>query len=95
MDYSKVADIICPVLSCKDCNADRINLDPYSQSNAFDELGYSMLRCLRAQGLPASFCVLQDANIFPDIKRKNVKKLFHRYFESEFGTQEFISIEEE
>jgi pre-rRNA-processing protein TSR1 len=47
MDYCKVADIICPVLSCKDCNAERINLDPYNESKAFDEFGYRMLSCLR------------------------------------------------
>lgn len=40
MDACKVADIICPILSCKDCNTNQINLDPYSNANAFDTFGY-------------------------------------------------------
>jgi len=48
MDACKVADIICPVLSCKDCQTNQINLDPYSNANAFDAFGYSLLSNLRA-----------------------------------------------
>jgi pyruvate dehydrogenase E1 component beta subunit/pre-rRNA-processing protein TSR1 len=59
MDFAKVADIVCPILSCSACEVDKVNLDPYTHANAFDEFGYRMLSCLRAQGLPASMCLLQ------------------------------------
>jgi pre-rRNA-processing protein TSR1 len=47
LDYGKVADIICPVLSCKDCKVDKLNLDPYIESNAYDDIGYNLLSLLR------------------------------------------------
>ena len=36
IDYCKTADIICPILSCKDCNVDGLNLNPYENAKAFD-----------------------------------------------------------
>lgn len=36
LDYCKAADIICPILSCKNCNLDGLALDPVNNANAFD-----------------------------------------------------------
>ena len=47
LDYCKVADIVCPILSCRDCEVDKINLDPHGSARAFDDFGYRMLSCLR------------------------------------------------
>jgi pyruvate dehydrogenase E1 component beta subunit/pre-rRNA-processing protein TSR1 len=40
LDFCKVADIICPILSCKDCDVEKVALDPYDNSHSFDELAY-------------------------------------------------------
>ncbi|EAR91270.3 carboxy-terminal domain transketolase (macronuclear) [Tetrahymena thermophila SB210] len=94
MDFCKIADIVCPVLSCKDANLEKLNLDPYNNANAFDEWGYKILSALRLQGLPSTISVLQDVNTIPQGKQKDVKKLFQRYFASEFEDH-FVSIENE
>lgn len=47
LDFCKVADIVCPVLSCKDTNLEKLNLDPYNNANAFDDWGYKVLSALR------------------------------------------------
>jgi pre-rRNA-processing protein TSR1 len=39
MDVCKVADIIIPLLSCKLCEVNQINQNPFEKANAFDELG--------------------------------------------------------
>jgi len=58
LDYCKVADVICPILSCKNCDVDKVALDPYYSSNSFDDLAYKTLSCLRVQGLPSILCLL-------------------------------------
>ncbi|EGR34439.1 ribosome biogenesis protein, putative [Ichthyophthirius multifiliis] len=95
LDYCKVADIICPVLSCKDTNLEKLNLDPYNNANAFSDWGYKILSALKIQGLPSTVQVLQNIASIPQNKQKEVKKLFQRYFMSEFQPESFISIENE
>ncbi|CAK68130.1 unnamed protein product (macronuclear) [Paramecium tetraurelia] len=84
LDACKVADIVCPVLSCRDCNTNTISLDPHSNANAFDEQGYKLLSNLRAQGLVQQVCYIQDLDEISQSKKSVVRKLFSRYFESEF-----------
>lgn len=94
LDFCKIADIVCPVLSCRDTNIEKLNLDPYNNANAFDEWGYKMLSALRVQGIPSTISVLQDIESIPAARQKEVKKLFQRYFVSEFE-EHFASIEGE
>ncbi len=68
LDFCKVADIICPILSCKNVNLDNLNLDPYNNANAFSDWGYKVLQALKVQGLPALVSVLQDVNLIPQGK---------------------------
>ena len=42
-----MADIVCPILSCKDCDVEGVNQNPYEKSNSFDDLAYYTLKCLR------------------------------------------------
>ena len=81
-------------------------LDPFEYAKAFDELGYKMLSSLRAQGLPNVIGVLQDLELIASSKQSavnyiiwlffnnlKVKKLFQRFFESEFTQEEkFVAL---
>ena len=40
LDFCKVADIVCPILSCRDCDVENVALNPYEKSNSFDDFGY-------------------------------------------------------
>ena len=59
MDLAKCADIICPVLSCKSTNTQGMNLDPYIEGKAFDEIGYMILNMLRGFGVPTTVSIIQ------------------------------------
>ena len=58
MDFAKVADIICPIMSCKDCEIENVSLNPYEKSHSFDDLAYLTLKCLRIQSFPTQLCLL-------------------------------------
>ena len=47
LDIGKVADIIVVAMSCKKSNLQDVKLDPYSSSNAIDEVGYKSLSLLK------------------------------------------------
>jgi pre-rRNA-processing protein TSR1 len=85
MDISKVADILLFVLSCKDADIAKIRDDPDEFANAIDEEGYKLLNVLRVQGIPPSIGLLQHIEMVPQKKKNQVKKLFNRYFTSEFS----------
>ena len=72
MDCCKVADIVCIVLSCKDVEQATVLLDPFEHAKAFDEFGYHMLTCMRAQGLPTVVGVLQDLELVNAGKQASV-----------------------
>jgi len=72
LDYCKAADIICAVLSCKNADQSNILLNPFENAKAFDELGYAMLTCLRAQGFPTMVGVLQDLELINTGKQSQV-----------------------
>ena len=36
LDYAKVADLIVPVLSCKEANIEGMALNPFNNAKAFD-----------------------------------------------------------
>jgi len=92
LDYCKVADIVCVIQSCKEAEQSTLLLDPFEHAKAFDELGYQMLTCLRAQGLPTVVGVLQDLELINVNKQNQVKKIYQRFFESELGEEKFISL---
>lgn len=69
LDYCKVADVVCIVLSCKDADTKSLTLDPHLYAKAFDELGYEMLEYLRAQGVPTILNVMQDIDLHHEGKR--------------------------
>lgn len=85
MDISKVADILLFVLSCKEADLAKIRDDPDEFANAIDEEGYKLLNVLRVQGIPPSIGLLQHIEMIPHKKKNQVKKLFNRYFTSEFS----------
>ena len=89
-----MADIICPVLSCKDCKIDGLIKDPHLNAKAFDEEGYRLLTALRIQGISKMTGIIQDLQEIPQNKQSLVKKFFQRYFESELGTDDkYITFE--
>jgi len=85
-----VADIVCPVLSCKGCSLEGMNLNPFENAKAFDRDSYELITCMKAQGLPQTVCILQDLETIPQKKAAQVKNLFHRFFTSEFDKNDRI-----
>ena len=83
LDWGKVLDCVVAVFSCRNIDISKAKLDP-STCPAFDEVGYSLLTLLRTQGLPPVIGVLQHLETNPTKKQKDIKKLFSRYYESEF-----------
>jgi hypothetical protein len=84
MDIGKLADIILMVMSCKQTDASKITQDPDQYSGAIDEQGYKALALLRSQGMVNLIGVLQHLEYASSKKQPQIKKLFKRYFESEF-----------
>jgi hypothetical protein len=84
LDIGKVADIILMVMSCKQTNASKITNDPDQYSGAIDDTGYKALALLRSQGMVNLIGVLQHLEHASSKKQPQIKKLFKRYFESEF-----------
>ena len=71
------------VSGCQDVNTKELSKDP-SQSNLIDEQGYKILTSIRHQGLTNVIGVLSGLTDIKTKKQNDVKKLFQRYFESEF-----------
>jgi pre-rRNA-processing protein TSR1 len=93
LDYCKVADVVGVVLSCKNVEQNTLVLDPFEHAKAFDEFGYQMLSCMRTQGEPACIGILQDLEVVNPAKQPTVKKIFQRFFESEFSeSHKFVSL---
>lgn len=69
LDFAKVADIICPVLSCKDCKIEGLIKDPHSNAKAFDDEGYKLLTSLRIQGISKMAGIIQDLDVIPSAKQ--------------------------
>lgn len=63
MDVIKCADIICPVLSCRSTDTQKMSLDPHEKGGAFDEIGYIMVNMIRSMGTPAIIGIIQDLNL--------------------------------
>jgi hypothetical protein len=59
-------------------------MDPDQYSGAIDEQGYKALGLLRSQGMVSLIGVLQHLEFASSKKQPQIKKLFNRYFESEF-----------
>ena len=86
LDACKVADVLLLVFSCKNADLSRAKLDPFSCS-AYDGLAYEFLTAIRTQGMPKVVGVLQGLSDHTPNKQKDMKKLYNRYFESEFPDQ--------
>jgi pre-rRNA-processing protein TSR1 len=87
LDNGKVADVILLVMSTKGTDLKNLRYDPDQFANAIDLQGYRNLQLLRNQGLPNLLGVLQHLETLPSKKQPQVKKLFSRYFVSEFTDQ--------
>lgn len=85
LDISKVADIILFSISCTKADVEKVKDDPDIHANAIDETGYKILSALRTQGIPSSIGILEHIESIPAKKRNMIKKLFNRYFVSEFS----------
>ena len=81
---SKVFDLVLVVMSCIDTEVEGLKVDPDKYSNAIDETGYKALGLLRSQGMPSLIGVLQHLEKVSSKKQPQIKKLFLRYFTSEF-----------
>lgn len=93
LQVGKIADLILVVMSCSDSDVKGVKMDPDRFSNAIDEVGYKALGLLRSQGLPALVGVLQHLERQQSKKQPQLKKLFQRYFESEFTNQhKFLNV---
>lgn len=75
LDFAKIADIICPVLSCKDCVIDGLIKDPHSNARSFDDEGYKLLTSLRIQGISKMAGIIQDLEVIPAAKQPLVNFL--------------------
>jgi hypothetical protein len=84
LDVGKVADIILMVMSCKKADASKLKDDPDQYSGAIDEQGYKALALLRQQGMVNLIGVLQHLEYASSKRQPQIKKLFRRYFDSEF-----------
>jgi pre-rRNA-processing protein TSR1 len=82
IDLAKCADIICPVLSCKETNPQGMNLDPYSEGKAFDETGYTILNLLRSMGVPNTIGIIQHLELHQQKHHDKITKLFKRFLTS-------------
>ena len=80
---SQVFILIIAVFSCQDIDISKSKLDP-STCAAFDETGYKSISLLRTQGMPQILGVIQHLDTHAAKKQKDIKKLFSRYYESEF-----------
>lgn len=87
LEVGKIADLILVVMSCAECDVTGVKQDPDKFANAIDETGYKALGMLRSQGLPALIGVLQHLEKITAKRQPQIKKLFQRYFESEFTSQ--------
>lgn len=87
LDITKIADICLFTFSCKETKADKVRDDPDQHANAIDEVGYQILNVLRVQGIPPSIGILQHLESIHQKKRNQIKKLFQRYFVSEFSDE--------
>lgn len=84
LDIGKVADLIVVVMSCKETNATQLKTNPDECAGAIDEQGYRALSLLRSQGMVSLIGVLQHLEAASSKRQPQIKKLFKRYFESEF-----------
>lgn len=84
LDMTKVCDVVLFAFSCRNIDVSNWKKDPDVFANAIDERGYEILTMMRGQGLPYPIGVLLDIETVGEKKRGEVKKLFHRYFVSEF-----------
>lgn len=95
MDYVKLADIVCPVLSVADIDLMRFKTDPHAFGGAYDELGLTTISVLRAQGLGLTVPIIQDCHTLQGGKRKEVRDLFMLFLKSEFPeSSRVISLED-
>lgn len=90
LDWGKIVDVIVAVFSCGHLDTSKAKLDP-GTCCAFDEMGYKILSLLRTQGIPPVLGVIQNLESNPAKKQKDIKKLFNRYYESEFPNSSKLS----
>lgn len=84
LEVGKMADIILVAMSCVDTDIQGLKIDPDRCSNAIDETGYKALGLLRSQGMPSLIGVLQHLETVSSKRQPQIKRLFLRYFTSEF-----------
>ena len=84
LEVGKLADIVIVVMSCAETEVKGLKVDPDQHSHAIDEIGYKALGLLRSQGMPSLIGVLQHLEKASSKKHPQIKRLFLRYFTSEF-----------
>jgi len=84
LDVGKIADLILMVMSCKETDTSKLANNPDESSGAIDEQGYKALSLLRSQGMVSLIGVLQHLEFASSKRQPQIKKLFKRYFDSEF-----------
>ena len=84
LDAGKVADLCLMVMSASAADETLLKVDPDKYSGAIDEIGYKALGLLRSQGTPSLIGVLQHLEKISSKKQPQIKRLFLRYFVSEF-----------
>ncbi|OMJ80851.1 hypothetical protein SteCoe_18801 [Stentor coeruleus] len=83
LDWGKIVDCFLMVFSSRNADYSRAKLDPTS-INCFDENAYTYLTALKTQGFPEAIGVMQHLELSPIKKQKDIKKLYSRFYESEF-----------
>ena len=87
LDVGKVADIVLMVMSCKNTDESSLNNPDKLKHEPIDEQGYRALNLLRAQATMSLVGVLQHIECISSKRQPQAKKLFLRYFFSEFQNQ--------
>lgn len=93
LDTGKVADMVLMVMSAKNVDETALKVDPDRCSGALDDQGYRALCMLRSQGTMSLIGVLQHVEDVSSKRQPQVKRLFQRYFTSEFTDKHrFMSV---
>lgn len=83
---------MCPVLSVKSANPQKIVEDPYNYAGAFDESGYTIINLLRSLGLPKVVGLIQHLEKIEPKQHDKVTKYYKRFLSSEFGEEKTITL---
>jgi pre-rRNA-processing protein TSR1 len=88
LNIALVSDVLVFVTSCRGAEIKDLKKDPDLFSKCIDESGYKIIQTIKYQGLSNIIGVMQHLEEVPQNKKQQVKRLFARYFTSEFSEKD-------